>query len=325
MAKTTNRELYERSLRRIYSLSTRQLNMAYITWSYMLMGYEIKEVNENLHTFTMINNNLKGPDALRIVNYSASKTVNLKANLIMLQNDIEKFYMREVDKGINTRLLGGFMRNTSINDVTRYNDILKETAKWLYTYDRAVAHAGDGVIKNSLEIKNEMTGRYVGSRILDLIGDVYDVNAKHMETLLSHNTKARPCNLMKSSANTYSYIHEGVPAVIAAQNEEEAELKINQKYISSSMKKWDRNNQIIELEVDGAGFANNVAVDTQQPVKRSILQNEEIATIEEKSPFPVKVRPFNPHINERNEMVYNENVGQQYFDFFSSNRDGAEK
>ena len=78
MAKTTNRDLYEKSLRRIYSLSTRQLNMAYITWAYMLMGYEIKKVEENIHTFTMTKTNIKDPVDIKLINYSASKTVGLK-------------------------------------------------------------------------------------------------------------------------------------------------------------------------------------------------------------------------------------------------------
>ncbi len=321
---TTNRDLYEKSLKRIYSLSTRQLNMAYITWSYMLMGYEIKEVNEDLHTFTMINNSLKGPDAIRVLNYSASKTISLKANLMTLQNDIEKFYIGEVNKGVSARLLGGFVRRTSINDVTKYNDILKETAKWLYTYNKAVAHSSEETITQSLKIRDEMDDNLVGSRILDLISDVYNVNSKHMETLLSHNTKARPCNIMKNSDTTYSYIYEGVPAIISANSEEEAEYKINQQYISSSMKKWDRHNSVVVLDEDESSLEGDGGIKSDAIGSNTHLHGEKNNT-EQNFGYKIKVEPFGPSINEKNEIVYDENRGQQYFDFFSNTHEKGGK
>lgn len=332
MAKTTNIELYEKSLKRIYSLSTRQLNMAYITWSYMLMGYEIESVDESLHTFTMVNRNLTGPEALKMINYSASKTVNLRANLIMLQQDIDKFYKRQVEKGMSATVLGKFLYKTEIDDVTKYNDILKNTAKWLYGYNQ-LSHATNEHIIKSLQMKEEMNNKYVGHRILELISDVYNVNSKHMETLLSHNTKARPDRLIKTGENKYSYIYDGVPAVIAATSEEEAEAKINQHYIDSSLRKWYRQNEVIALETDDnipattEGAPNEILYGKATNNNRGQENNsvQKGSSEEHNSPYPIKVEQHGAYINDKNEMVYDENRGQQYFDFFSDTHEQSGK
>ena len=214
MARTyTNRELYERSLDRIFSLSNRQLNMTYITYAYFLMGYNLDKVDESTQTFTMVNKDMPFNQCV-MFNYNATRTYSLPKVLQTLDQTIFEFCKQQVSKGFAATMMARFNTQAHIKNPDKFNVLLQQNIISLRRAGKLDPQLMETINKNMNDAfiyLNKLDKNKVAYRILDLIKDSVSPNSNILETLLNHNFRARPfVDPIPNSLGSYGIVVGGI-------------------------------------------------------------------------------------------------------------------
>ena len=315
MARTyTNRELYERSLDRIFSLSNRQLNMTYITYAYFLMGYKLVEVDESTQTFTMVNKDMPFNQCV-MFNYSASKTTLIANELQKLDETIFEFCKHQVSKGFAATMMARFNTQTHIKNPDNFNVLLQENIISLRRVGKLDPQLIETINKNMNDAfihLNTLDKGKVAHRILDLIKDSVSPNSNILETLLNHNVKARPLvNSTPNSLGRYGIVVGGYPSHIGATSYEEACEKAYAIHKNNLLKEWDKKNKVEIVE----------EVEPVNPIVEGVRENVgRKAGVNNETPIIVSP-PDHFTITPDNKMIYDTDQGQMQFDFDNTGKD----